>query len=410
MRTVSETARPRPVFVPPGVPAYDGDATDDVRPVLRVASFPRRLAGRLLDICAVLTSFALIFCVAVFVPLMVWHRLPDALIVTLMVTMVTAGAASFLVLRIGLLAWWGCTVGQRIAGTRVVDRSDGALVRGWRRAFRRWFIMRGRHSLGPLEDAWRMFGDPELRRCDHDRKAGTVVIVAPAVAPAASGLGPDGVPSSADPDRISATARRERTCRVALAAALGAAVLTIAASATVPPLRKKIGEAQGPPFAVDTFYDDRRHFDVRSPTGRTGTFDRTAGRALDGADGCRSAGVDGRVRGLLAELGCQGQVEVAFQTSDGVVRATGHVLKFADASAASRAAGRLRWSDLRFVSSGPPGPPGPPGTVRGGMLDHTGRYVVVTSVVAPKGPGTAEKAKNALILLHTPTVNTILFL
>jgi hypothetical protein len=404
--TMTENPPFRPIFVPPGTPPHEMPV-DDVRPVLRVATVSRRLLGRLLDIGAVLASFSLIFGAAVLLPLMVTDRVPEALLIVLLVTMFSAVLVSFVILRIGLVAWWGCTAGQRIAGLRVVTYPDGTPARGWRPALRRWFIARGRSSLGPLDDLMTMLRDPKLRRCDHDERAGTVVVLAQApLVPAVPGPGVTTMPPSLVPSDGRSWEAAERIPRIALGAALALAMLMAVALVTASVLDNKLVRSPAPAFAINTFYDDKPHFEVRSPTGRSGSFDRTSGKLLNSKGGCQAGAVDDRVRGLLRELGCQGQIEMAFTTSDGVVRASGHLLRFDDATAAARAAGRLRWTDLRFV---PGGPIDPPGMVTGGLLDHQKRYVVVTSVVAPKGAGVPEEAKNALILLHVPTVNTILF-
>lgn len=385
----------QPIFVAPGTRPQETpvDALSTGRPVLFVAPFGRRLVGRLLDICAVLTSFFLIFNAGLLPSRLIWD-ISDQMIVVLMVAMFAGITVSFVVLRIGLIAWWGCTAGQRIAGLRVVRHPEGTPARGWRLALKRWFVMRGRSSLGPLDDLWSIVNDPQLRRCDHDRRAGTVVVLA---APPPTPFSPPG--GAGEP--------AGRLGRIVPGVALGLAVLATAAVFAFPTTRAFYTGEPEPPFAVNTFYDDHRRFAVRSPTGRTGMFERTAGTVLDGEKGCLRAAVDDRVRALLRELKCTGQIETAFKTPDNVVLASGHLLKFADPVAAARAEGRLRWNDLRFV---PGGPVDPPGKVRGGSLDGQGRYVVVTSVVAARGPGNQERARNSLILLHTPTVNTILFL
>ncbi|MFD0855215.1 hypothetical protein ACFQ07_23450, partial [Actinomadura adrarensis] len=91
---------------------------------------------------------------------------------------------------------------------------------------------------------------------------------------------------------------------------------------------------------------------------------------------------------------------------------------------------RLRYLDLRFVPGAPSGTGAPPDTGdpsdtsdpsdtvepstpqgghRIGQVGDQDRYVVVTQAVSAGDAGSAEKAKNAFVLLHGPTLNVIVW-
>ncbi|MEO3799398.1 RDD family protein [Nonomuraea sp. B1E8] len=386
-----------PVFVRPGAsPEEIAEVSEGgVRPVLLVASAPRRIAGRLLDLLVLVAAWGVTVITVMLAPSVPAHQITGGGPIAVLTVVIVVIAGSSVFLRIILVAWWGCTAGQRIVGLRVVHHPGGTPARGWSTAWRRWLNIRSLHS-DPVDDLWTMLEDRDLRRCGHDVRAGTVVVRAQA--PLLPGTWPP------VPDRSWVIAERLR--RAGLVTLLGLAGLALVAVATVPAVQRQIEELQRPPFALATFYDERTEFSVRSPTGRSGGFRRTAGRVLDDEAGCQAGGAGDQERRLLRRLGCLGRIETAFVTSDGVVQASGHLLRFADAGAARAAAGRLSWTDLRFV---PGGPADPPGKVRGGLVDHNDRYVLVTSVLAPKGTP-QEEAKNALVLLHAPTLNVIEFM
>lgn len=103
----------RPIFVAPG----GGDVpVDDVRPVLVVAGTARRVVGRVLDMVVVWATVAVL-------GLVVSPGLDkdETLATALMITMMAGSVAVVLLLRVTALALSGCTLGQRLAGTRVVD-------------------------------------------------------------------------------------------------------------------------------------------------------------------------------------------------------------------------------------------------------------------------------------------------
>lgn len=162
----------KPIFIAPG----DGEApVDDMRPVLVVAGMGRRVAGRVLDLGITVLGLATTGALAGAVARVAEPG--DELFVTLF-TMVMVGGmiASVALPRIVALALLGWTVGQRLTGTRVVDAASGEPVRGWRAAFRRCFVPRPRNSFLLLDDLTAMSEDRWLRRCEHDRRAGTVVV------------------------------------------------------------------------------------------------------------------------------------------------------------------------------------------------------------------------------------------
>ncbi|MEV5570302.1 RDD family protein [Spirillospora sp. NPDC052269] len=89
---------------------------DDVRPVLVVAGTARRVVGRVLDMVVVWATVAVL-------GLVVSPGLDkdETLATALMITMMAGSVAVVLLLRVTALALSGCTLGQRLAGTRVVD-------------------------------------------------------------------------------------------------------------------------------------------------------------------------------------------------------------------------------------------------------------------------------------------------
>lgn len=159
----------------------------------------------------------------------------------------------------------------------------------------------------------------------------------------------------------------------------------------------------GPAFEVNTFYDDDIRFE-NAFGGRSETYERTAAKVLDDEEGCRAGATSEHARGVLA--GCEGRIEIAFRTTDGVLVGS-HVLRFADPAAASEAARRLRHTDLRFV---PGGDLEPPGGAQVGQVGSQDRYVVATTAVSPAQPDAAGKAKNAFRFIQVPTLNVILWL
>ncbi|MGI5165834.1 RDD family protein [Spirillospora sp. CA-253888] len=365
----------RPIFLPPG--AAVGAAAPD-RPVLSVAGIGRRIAGRLVDTAAALSAVAVPFCALPLIPAFL-HEPPGWLLVTAFVLSLVFIAAAVVVLRIGSVAWWGRTLGQYVAGIRIVRHPAGTPARGWRTARARWFfIALGRaRTLGPPEDLHRMWADPELRRCEHDLAARTVVVRAER------------------PD----TARR-----VAVATALAALIAAVAVPASVPAFRERITRPAGPPFEAESFYEDEARFSIRA--GAHGeTYVRTGTRVLDDSAGCRAGAQDDATRTLLARFECDGRIEAVFRTGAGVV-VSSHVLRFPDERAADQARRSLRFQGMRPAAGGSL----PPDGQAFGNVNHGGRYLVVTASAVGKGPESEKEALRGVALLHTSVANTLLWM
>ncbi|MEU8803073.1 RDD family protein [Spirillospora sp. NPDC048819] len=167
----------RPIFVEPGAPApTPGDGGG---PVVVLASGRQRAAARLIDVAAVTLAmmapqFLLIGGVIGVDGIGVSSDLMMVMAVAAMLAMIWL----WMFLRVVRLVLWGCTVGQRIAGVRVI-RLDDLRFPGWKEAFRRWQPTWGSHvspGAGPWSDLLAYRGDERTRRCLHDRIAGTVVI------------------------------------------------------------------------------------------------------------------------------------------------------------------------------------------------------------------------------------------
>ncbi|QKW35970.1 RDD family protein [Actinomadura sp. NAK00032] len=313
-------------------------------------------------------------------------------------------------LRVGGIARWGCTVGQRVAGIRVVCAEDGTRAPGWRRSFRRYTLSRASSSVPLITDPWEHRKDERLGQCLHDRRAKTVVVLAQAPpAPVDSGglavLGSSGS-GAVGVEHVRRWERRERRWRVALgsiAAVLGVTVL--GAPVAIVLVAAGSSSGGGPAFEVNTFYDDDIRFE-NAFGGRSETYERTAAKVLDDEKGCRAGATSEQARGVLRRAGCEGRIEIAFRTTDGVL-VSSHVLRFADAGAAGDAARRLRHTDLRFV---PGGDLEPPGGAQVGQVGSRDRYVVATTAVSPAQPDAAGKAQNAFRFIQAPTLNVILWL
>lgn len=163
-----------PEFAAPGAPPrHDG------RPVVVLASGRQRVAARLLDFviaAMVLMAPQLVLMGAVL--RVDTYRMPDGLMITVVTATIVAMIWFWILLRIVRLVLWGCTVGQRIAGIRVV-RMDDLRFPGWKQAFGRWAPVWGTWNdsgLGPWSDWFAYLRDKETRRCLHDRAANTVVV------------------------------------------------------------------------------------------------------------------------------------------------------------------------------------------------------------------------------------------
>jgi uncharacterized RDD family membrane protein YckC len=175
-----------PVFVRPG--DAPEPPPDDGRPVVVLASGRQRVAARLLDWVTVwLAMTAPYFLMLVLISSVDTTEVPDALMTALVATSMIAMVWAWMLLRIVRLVLWGCTVGQRIAGVRVVGY-DGLKFPGWKQAFSRWAPTWGGRSsssaMGPWSDVFAYWKDERTRCCLHDRAAGTVVVRAPQREPA----------------------------------------------------------------------------------------------------------------------------------------------------------------------------------------------------------------------------------
>ncbi|MCP9947097.1 RDD family protein [Actinomadura madurae] len=384
---------------------------DDGSVVRVLASTRQRLAARAFDFLATF----LVAMVAVS-PIYVFLHVADSststsAILGLVVPVLIFGMAGPVLLRIGTIAQWGCTVGQRVAGIRVVREEDGIRPPGWRRSGRRYALPRSAQTFGLISDSWEQRNDKRLGQCMHDRRAKTVVVQAqaPPAAAETGGLAALASPDSGSPaahDHVRRWEKRERVRRIALGSAIGLLGAVVLVSPFVAGRLAAAEPSRGEPaFEVSTFYEDAARFEVRSGT-RSATFERTAFKVLDDEKGCLAGATSEQVRNVLRENRCTGRIEVAFQTTEGVL-VSSHILRFPELGYANEAERSLRHTDLRFV---PGGPIDPPGGAHSGRLGSPDRYVVSTTAVSPRQPDAASKARNAFVLMHAPTVSTILWL
>ncbi|XVQ11284.1 RDD family protein [Spirillospora sp. CA-255316] len=395
---------PQPLYVLSGTPVQE-IPHDDERVVRVLASTRRRVAARLVDLLATcLTAMAALSPAFAFA---IWGGDSSSAVmaVSLGTAMVFAFAAIVL-LRVGRLVWWGCTVGQRVAGLRVVLKDDGTRTPSWKQSFSRWAVPQYAQGIIPLlSDFWTHKQDKRFGQCVHDQKAGTVVVLAQAPpAPARSGgltaLRSTESPPPPDDVHVRQWERRERTRRIVLGSAVGIAATAVVAT----PLVFGYMQARGPGFEVNTFYDDDLRFENRR-NGIAVAYERTAAKVLDDEKGCLAGATTGQARSVLRQAECEGRIETAFRTTDGVLVGS-HVLKFPDAQAAATARQRLTFTDLRFT---PGGRIDPPGGAHIGQVGAQDRYVVVTMAVSPRQAEAPVKAKNAFALIHAPVLGTIVW-
>ncbi|MFA1543133.1 RDD family protein [Actinomadura monticuli] len=374
-----------------------------------MASTRQRVAARAVDfLVAVLVLLAAVSPVYAFVFLAEGFSSSQMLWVAVPVTLLAMVGPALL--RVGAIARWGCTLGQRVAGIRVVCVEDGTRPPGWRRSFRRYTLPRASSSVPLITDPWAHRKDERLGQCLHDRRAKTVVVraeapPAPVEAGGLAALKPSGSVASST-DHVRRWERRELRWRVAIGSVAGVLGVTVLAAPVGIPLMAAGSSAEGSAaFEVNTFYDDDVRF-TNAFGGRSETYERTAAEVLDDEDGCRAGATNERARGVLRQRGCEGRIEIAFRTAGGVL-VSSHVLRFGDTAAARDAARLLRHTDLRFV---PGGGVDPPGGAQVGQVGSEDRYVVATTAVSPAQPDAAGKAKNAFRFIHVPTLNVILWL
>jgi len=393
-----------PVYLPADTPPEEIPEPSADQVVHVLASTRQRVAARIIDWAAfILTAIAVLagpIALAVAVG-------PDSFGTFVLPVIIAGLVLDFLAigaLRVGRLAWFGCTVGQRVVGLRVVLMEDGTTKPGWRQAYRRWAIPQNNQFIPALSDFLAHRRDKKYGQCLHDRHAGTVVVrVQPPLVPVkTSGLKKltksDEAPALV-PD--AAWARRERWHRIILGSVI---VIPLAAAVVTPPLLSYLA-SRPPAFEFETFYDDRVRFTNRY-NGIGVTYERTSASVKDDAKGCLAGATTEQARAVLRRLKCEGRIEAAFRTTDGVL-VSSHVLKFPSPSAAARAKDGLAHTDLRFV---PGGPTSPPGGAQVGKVGDEDRYVVVTMAVSPKQPDAELKTKNAFSRMHAPVLNVIVWM
>lgn len=166
-----------PIFVPPGARPQGQPRENGGRPVLVQASARQRAAARVIDAAAAL--LALMGANLLLVSAVLGRAVSFEVMALSTLAAMLAAMALYLFLRVARLVLWGCTVGQRIAGVRVVRLDDHLRFPGWRHAYRRLLPTWGSHfspGTGPWSDLLAFRRDERTRRCLHDRTAGTVVI------------------------------------------------------------------------------------------------------------------------------------------------------------------------------------------------------------------------------------------
>ncbi|MFI0357935.1 RDD family protein [Actinomadura sp. 9N407] len=381
-----ETPRKLPVFLHPGAePTEPTDPPADpseggTRTVRVLATGRQRLVARLLDLVtiplATLGPYVLLILVAMG-PESV--QPDDAVLVVMIVVAAIASLAVYVFMRMGRLVLWGCTVGHRIAGIRLVGL-DGVSKPGWKQAFGRWMPVWGSSStpgLWPWDDYLVYRQDTHSRQCHHDRKALTVVVLA------------ENLP-------------QDRKRRIVLAVVTAIAMLAVVAPVVRATVQSRNNAWDSPTrtvsFDVDDLYTTDERQDIRN-NGRAATFDPVRGRTLDSREGCVAGAVDQRRRDLLSGLGCEGRVEMTYRTT-GNVLVTGHVLRFPDTSTALGVLDKLAYDDLKFATD-----VSKAGAPKDGRVGSEGRYVVVTAGASPD----AKLTEDAVALLHVSTLGVIIW-
>lgn len=161
-----------PVFGRAGAPPGAGP------PAVMLATGRQRAAARLIDAVAMGLAAAVPQTVLMGVVLSVDVSF-EVMAAAALASMV-AVLLLWVVLRVVRVVLWGCTVGQRIAGVRVIALDD-LRSPGWAAAFRRFAPTWGSHvspGVGPWSDVLAHRRDERTRQCLHDRAAGTVVVQA----------------------------------------------------------------------------------------------------------------------------------------------------------------------------------------------------------------------------------------
>uniref|UniRef100_UPI003F497FA9 RDD family protein n=1 Tax=Spirillospora sp. CA-290852 TaxID=3240041 RepID=UPI003F497FA9 len=165
----------QPTFVEPGTPP-----PADGGPFVVLASARQRVAARLIDLVAVLLAMTVPQVLLIGVVSGAGGGASSDLVGVVTVTIMLTMVWLWMFLRVVRLVMWGCTVGQRIAGIRVVGL-DHLRYPGWKQAFKRWMPTWGARNspaMTPWGDVAGYRKDRRTRGCLHDRAANTVVIQA----------------------------------------------------------------------------------------------------------------------------------------------------------------------------------------------------------------------------------------
>lgn len=150
-----------------------------------LASTRRRVIARLIDL--VVTPLTMVIPALLLMMVLLEVADTDSGLTGIATGIAVAGGivsaiGGWFLVRVFRFARYGCTVGQRIAGIRVVRLQDGVRNPGWRQAFQRWIVPWGR-AIGPgpvtpLGDIFAYWSDTRTRQCLHDEKSDTVVVLA----------------------------------------------------------------------------------------------------------------------------------------------------------------------------------------------------------------------------------------
>lgn len=175
---------PEPLFIPPGRPPSEV-ATQNGRPVRILASGGRRVTARLID-TLVVTPLTMMMPEAMLMVVLFKVADTDSGLTRFAMGVAVSGGfvsaiGGWFLARVVRLVRYGCTVGQRIAGIRVVRLKDGVRDPSWSQALRRWMVpwgsAIGRGPLTPFGDLMAYWRDNRTRQCAHDQKSETVVVL-----------------------------------------------------------------------------------------------------------------------------------------------------------------------------------------------------------------------------------------
>lgn len=180
-----EDPQARPLFVLAGTPRSRAPARDG-RPARILASTGRRIVARSIDLVVTPLTMgipALLLMTVLFKVADTGSGLTGIAIGIAVAGGLVSTVGGWFLARVVRFARYGCTVGQRIAGIRVVRLEDGVRNPGCGQAFRRWMVPWGGGigpgPLTPLGDIWAYRRDTRTRQCLHDERSETVVVLAP---------------------------------------------------------------------------------------------------------------------------------------------------------------------------------------------------------------------------------------